>query len=217
MTDRETILRDLYTAVLEGDETRCRQAAQQSLEAGIPPLTAVEQGLTPGIREVGDRFGRMELFLPEMVLSAAAMEAAISVLEPHFAAGDRRTKAKLVIGSVKGDIHDIGKNIAIALLRVNGYDIIDLGRDVPSVQFVDEAVSRKAQVIGLSGLLTTSLPMMREVVQMLEEDGIRDQYRVIIGGGPTSQEFADSIGADGYAATAQEGVVLCNRWLGVSG
>jgi methylmalonyl-CoA mutase cobalamin-binding domain/chain len=158
----------------------------------------------------------MELFLPEMVLSATAMEAAISVLEPHFAAGDRRSKGRLVIGSVKGDIHDIGKNIAIALLRVNGYEIIDLGRDVPSVQFVDEAVSRKAQVIGLSGLLTTSLPMMREVVQMLEEDGIRDQFRVIIGGGPTSQEFADRIGADSYAATAQDGVVLCNRWLGAS-
>jgi corrinoid protein of di/trimethylamine methyltransferase len=210
----ETILEDLYEAVLNGDVDGAKEAARQSLEAGMSPLKAVHEGLTPGIREVGDRFGRMEAFLPEMVLAADAMQGALTVLRPHFGEGGGPRKGKVLIGTVKGDIHDIGKNIAIALLKVNGYEVVDLGRDVDSVAFVDKAEEEDARIIGLSGLLTTSLPMMREVIALLEEAGIRDRYHVILGGGPTNQEFADSIGASGYAATAHDGVQLCDRLIG---
>lgn len=209
------ILQQMYDAVIAGDEEECVAAAEASLEAGVRPITSIEGGLTPGIREVGDRFGRMEMFLPEMVLSAKAMQAAVGILEPHFAEGENESKGKVIIGTVKGDIHDIGKNIARALLTVNGYDVIDLGRDVDLTEFVDVAEKEGAAIIGMSGLLSTSLPLMRDTIQMLKDDEVREKYQVIIGGGPTSQEYADQIGADGYADTAFDGVDLCDRLLGI--
>jgi corrinoid protein of di/trimethylamine methyltransferase len=213
METDDAILETLRAAVLAGDVDRAVEAARRALEAGLPPIHAIEQGLNPGIREVGERFNRLEVFLPEMVLSAKAMEAAVGVLEPHLGEASRQKKGNVLIGTVKGDIHDIGKNIAIALLKVNGYQVEDLGKDVSSSDFVDRAVKSGAQLVGLSGLLTTSLPMMREVIQIMEEDGVRHRFKVIIGGGPTSQEYAREIGADGYAETAQDGVVLCDRLL----
>lgn len=215
--EQQAVLRELYDSVLQGDEERCRAAAERSLELGIPPLTAIAQGLTPGIREVGERFGRMELFLPEMVLSARAMQAAVGFLEPYFGAADSIKKGTVVIGTVKGDIHDIGKNITKALLEVNGYDVIDLGRDVPLTSFIDEAERVGAQIIGMSGLLSTSLPLMRDTVRLMKDDNVRQKYKVIIGGGPTSKEYADKIGADGYADTAYQAVLLCHRLLGIDG
>ena len=167
MDEQERILKELYASVLDGDEELARSAAEASLGAGLLPLETIDRGLTPAIREVGERFGRMELFLPEMVMSAKAMEAAVKVLEPHLAAGTASTKGRLVIGTVKGDIHDIGKNIAIALFKVNGFEVIDLGHDVAAAAFVDEALKHRAQIIGISGLLTTSLPMIREVIKIL--------------------------------------------------
>lgn len=209
------LLKQMYDSVIAGDEDACVAAAEASIESGIKPLTSIEEGLTPGIREVGDLFGKMEMFLPEMVLSAKAMQAAVGVLEPHFAEGENESKGKVIIGTVKGDIHDIGKNIARALLTVNGYDVIDLGRDVELTEFIDVAEKEDAAIIGMSGLLSTSLPLMRDTIQMLKDDEVRDQYQVIIGGGPTSQEYADEIGADGYADTAFDGVDLCDRLLGI--
>ena len=213
MNEKEQILQELYNSVIEGDVELAQQAAEKSLQAGIVPLAVVDECLTPAIRDVGERFGRMEMFLPEMVQSAKAVESAIKVLEPHFAAGGAAKKAKVLIGTVKGDIHDIGKNIAIALLKVNGFDVIDLGRDVPPATFIDEAQKIDAQIIGMSALLTTSLPIMRDVINFMVQDGVRDKYKIIIGGGPTSQEYADRIGADGYAENAYEGVLLCQRLL----
>jgi methylmalonyl-CoA mutase cobalamin-binding domain/chain len=154
------------------------------------------------------------MFLPEMVLSADAMEAAIAILEPHFEGDDAQKKGKVLIGTVQGDIHDIGKNIVIALLKVNGYEVIDMGRDVPAPELVDQAIDSGAQVVGMSALLSTSMPIMRDAIQMMVEDGVRDRFKVIIGGGPTSQEYADQIGADGYGATAYDAVKLCDGFLG---
>lgn len=211
---QQAILDQLYDAVLNGETDRCVAAAEQSLEAGIPPLMAIVQGLTPGIREVGDRFGRMELFLPEMVLSAKAMQAAVAVLEPHFSPEESIEKGTVVLGTVKGDIHDIGKNITKALLKVNGYNVVDLGRDVALTDFIDTAEKVGAKVIGMSGLLSTSLPLMRDTIRLMHDDEVREKYIVLIGGGPTSQEYADRIGADGYADTAYDAVRLCNRLLG---
>jgi 5-methyltetrahydrofolate--homocysteine methyltransferase len=215
--EQKALLHNLYEAVLAGDEDRCRALAEQSLALGLPPLAAVEEGLTPAIREVGDRFGRMELFLPEMVLSAQAMQAAVAILEPHFSAGESVKKGRVIIGTVKGDIHDIGKNITKVLLKVNGYEVFDLGRDVPLTQFIDEAEKVGAQIIGMSGLLSTSLPLMRDTIRLMHDDDVRGKYKVIIGGGPTSKEFAAKIGADGYADTAYQAVLLCNELLGLGG
>ncbi len=215
-TDAEkALLSEMYDGVIAGDEDKCVAAAEASIEAGIAPLVSIEEGLTPGIREVGDRFGRMEMFLPEMVLSANAMQAAVGVLEPHFAEGDNAKKGKIIIGTVKGDIHDIGKNIARALLTVNGYDVIDLGRDVDLTDFIDVAEKEGVDIIGMSGLLSTSLPLMRDTIKMMHDDEVREKYQVIIGGGPTSQEYADQIGADAYAETAFDGVDICDRMMGV--
>jgi trimethylamine corrinoid protein len=213
MSEKE-ILEQLYESVLGGNIEKAAEAAQQALDAKITPLKAIDGGMSPAIKEVGERFGRGEMFLPEMVSSADAMEAALAVLEPFFEGDEGDKKGKVLIGTVQGDIHDIGKNIVIALLKVNSFEVIDIGRDIASTDFVDKAVELGVEVIGLSGLLTTSLPMMRDIIEMLGDDGVRDQYKVIIGGGPTSQEYADEIGADGYGETAYSAVELCNQILG---
>jgi corrinoid protein of di/trimethylamine methyltransferase len=213
MSEKEKILQELYDSVMQGDSQKAVTAARRSLDEKISPLETIEKGMTPAIQEVGDRFGRCEMFLPEMVVSAGAMDAALKILEPHFTGTEGNKKGRVLIGTVKGDIHDIGKNIVIALLKVNSYEVIDIGRDVASTDFVDKAIEMDADIIGLSGLLTTSLPMMRDIIQMLNDDGVRNQYKVIIGGGPTSQNYADNIGADGYGGTAYNAVQLCDQLL----
>ena len=207
------ILQKLYEGVLGGVMTTAADAAQEALDAGITPLKAIDEGMSPAIREVGERFGKGEMFLPEMVASADAMEAALAILEPHFEGDEGESKGKVLIATVQGDIHDIGKNIVVALLKVNGFDVIDIGRDIASTDIVDKSVDLGVEIIGLSGLLTTSLPMMRDIIEMLDDDGVRDQYKVIIGGGPTSQDYADEIGADGYGETAYNAVELCSQLL----
>jgi len=207
------ILKKLYEGVLGGMMDSAAEAAQEALDAGLTPLKAIDEGMSPAIKEVGERFGRGEMFLPEMVASADAMEAALAILEPHFEGDEGESKGKVLIATVQGDIHDIGKNIVVALLKVNGFDVVDIGRDIASTDIVDKAVDLGVEVIGLSGLLTTSLPMMRDIIQMLDDDGVRDQYKVIIGGGPTSQEYADEISADGYGETAYSAVELCTQLL----
>jgi len=209
------ILKKLFEGVLGGVLDSAAEAAQEALDAGITPLKAIDEGMSPAIKEVGERFGKGEMFLPEMVASADAMEAALAILEPHFEGDEGESKGKVLIATVQGDIHDIGKNIVVALLKVNGFDVVDIGRDIASTDIVDKSVDLGVEVIGLSGLLTTSLPMMRDIIEMLDDDGVRDQYKVIIGGGPTSQDYADEIGADGYGETAYSAVELCNQILGL--
>ncbi len=214
--EQKRILSALADSVIDGNAEAAEQLAKESLELGIPPVTALEEGLTVGIREVGDRFGRGEAYLPEMVLGAEAMQAGIAVLEPHLGEEGARKKGRILIGTVQGDIHDIGKNIAAAVLSVNGYEVIDIGRDVSPIAFVDAIAGNGADIVGMSCLLTTSLPYMTEIIELLEETGVRDRYKLIIGGGPTNQQFADKIGADGYAETAADGVTLCDDLLGAA-
>ncbi len=214
MSENEEILNQLYQSVLQGDIQLAVDTAELSLKTNISPLTAIEEGLTAGIREIGNRFSRMEVYLPEMILSSKAMEAALEVLEPHLVGQTAKWKGRVLIGTVKGDIHDIGRKIVISLLKANGYEVIDLGRDIPAFDFVDKAKAFQPQIIGMSGLLTTSMPEMKEVIQLMVEEGIRDKYIVIIGGGPTSQDFSTQIGADGYGRTAFDAVLLCDNLLG---
>jgi len=212
MSKREEILKSLYESIISGDKDKAVLLTEQSIKAEIAPVDAIDNGLALGIKEVGDRFGRWEMFLPEMVASADAMEAAVKILEPYFEGEDTGKKGKVVIGTVQGDIHDIGMNIVIALLKVNGYEIIELGRDVPGPDFVDKAVETDAGIIGMSGLLTTSMPIMRDVIQMFVDGGDRDKFKIIVGGGPTSTEYAEEIGADGYGPTANDAVLLCDQF-----
>jgi corrinoid protein of di/trimethylamine methyltransferase len=212
---QKALLDELHDAVINGDEVRCKALALETYEVGIPPLDVIEICLSPALREVGEAFNRMDVFLPEMLVCAETMQVAVQVLEPYFNKMDQKTSGVVILGTVKGDIHDIGKNIFKALLEVNGFEVVDIGRDVAPTVFIDEAVKREAQFIAMSGLLSTSLAMMRDTIQILIDDGIRDQFKVIIGGGPTSQLYADKIGADGYADTAYDGVKLCNKLLGL--
>jgi corrinoid protein of di/trimethylamine methyltransferase len=212
---QKALLDELHDAVINGDEVRCKALALETYKIGIPPLDVIEICLSPALREVGEAFNRMDVFLPEMLVCAETMQVAVQVLEPYFNKMDQKTSGVVILGTVKGDIHDIGKNIFKALLEVNGFEVVDIGRDVAPTVFIDEAVKREAQFIAMSGLLSTSLAMMRDTIQILIDDGIRDQFKVIIGGGPTSQLYADKIGADGYADTAYDGVKLCNKLLGL--
>jgi len=215
--NQQSILNELYHAVHEGDEVKCQTYAKLAYDQGISPLDIIDTCLTPALREVGEAFNRLEVFLPEMLISAEAMESAVKVLEPYFDKETHEQKSKksiVILGTVKGDIHDIGKNIFRVLLEVNGYQVIDIGRDIAPSVFIDEAINKHANIIAMSGLMSTSLTIMRDTVQMLVDDGLREKFKVIIGGGPTSQAFAEKIGADGYGNTAYEGILLCDQLLG---
>ncbi len=210
---QQDLLDDLYQAVLAGDEAKCKAYTLSAYEQGIAPLDIIDSCLTAALREVGEAFNRLDIFLPEMLICAEAMQSAVKVLEPYFDTKSQDKKCVIILGTVKGDIHDIGKNIFRVLLEVNGYQVIDIGRDIAPTVFIDEAINKNAAIIAMSGLLSTSLSMMRDTIQLMIDDGVRDQFRVIIGGGPTSHTFAEKIGADGYADTAYEGVQLCDKLL----
>lgn len=216
MSDQKKILKGLYESVVNGDAERAKNFAQQSIEAGIEPITALQDGLTAGIKEVGNRFGQGDIYLPEMVYSAEAMQAGVDIIEPHLGGKSIETKGRILIGTVQGDVHDIGKNIAASVLSVNGYEVIDIGRNVSPATFVDQALETGVDIVGMSSLMTTSLPYLRETIELMKDDGVRDRFIVIIGGGPTNQLYADKIGADGYANTAIDGISLCDRLLGLT-
>ena len=208
MGTKNAVIDELQRAVLEGDKEGARQAAQKALEASVPPLEAVERGLNEGLRIVGDKFGRLEVFLPDLMLAANAFNSTMEVLEPAILEkGQRREPVgKVVIGTVKGDIHRIGKDIVAMLLKAAGFEVVDLGVDVPSAAFLREAAKVKADIIAMSSLLTSTMPGQREVIALLSERGQRNQHAIMVGGGPVTQEWSDQIGADAYGETAAEAV-----------
>jgi trimethylamine corrinoid protein len=198
----------IASGILDGDSAAVASAAQQALEAGEPPLELINRVLNPALKEVGDRFDRGEIYLPELILAAEAMEAAMQVIQPVLLARQETASrsGRVVIATVQGDIHDIGKNIVAALLRANGFDVLDLGRDVPAVQIVTKAHEFNADIIGLSTLLSTTMPYCRDTVRLLDELGMREQFKVFIGGGPVTPEYATSIGALYGGTHAEAGV-----------
>ena len=205
---KREIIEELRTSVIKGDSEQAQAAAQRAMEAGIDPLEAVEKGLAKGIREVGQKFQTLELFLTDMIMAAEAMTAAISVLEKNLPENTSLQKAGVVvIGTVAGDIHDIGKNIVVALMRANGFRVTDLGKDVPSRQFIEQAESLKADAIGLSALLSTTMVAQQEVVMMLRDLELKDKYPVIVGGAPVTEQWAKQIGADAYGRDANDGIM----------
>jgi corrinoid protein of di/trimethylamine methyltransferase len=186
------------------------QGVGEALKEGIKPSDIIEKGMSPGMKEVGDRFARYEIYLPEMMMAAEAWESAMKILEPKLLeSGEERKKVgKVVIGTVKGDIHSIGKNIVGAMLKMNGFEIFDLGVDVAASAFVTKAEEVGADIIAASALMSTTIPQQKNIIEHLEARGARGNYRFLVGGGSTTQEWADSIGADGYGRTAGDAVTL---------
>jgi corrinoid protein of di/trimethylamine methyltransferase len=203
------ILKQLREVVILGEPDQARELAAQALEAGVAPLTAIEEALNPGMQVVGDRYESGEYFIPDLVMSAEAMKAAMGVFEPALIARQeqRQVLGTVVIGTVEGDIHEIGKSLVATMLSAAGFQVHDLGVDV-----VQET---GANVVGLSALLTTTMLNQEAVIEALEEAGLREQVKVVIGGAPTSTDWAQTIGADAYAENANEAVGVVKGLLGV--
>lgn len=203
---REEILKDLADGVLNMDEDLTVKVAHEAVETGLDAYDAISNGLVVGMNKAGDLYEEEEYFVPELLICSDAMYAALEILRPHLKKENAEEKVGCVIGVVEGDTHDIGKNLVKIMLDVAGFEIYDLGRNVPLADFVEKAKEVGAELICLSTLMTTTMDGMATVIEMLKEEGIRDQFKVMIGGGPISQAFADKIGADGYAENAATAV-----------
>jgi corrinoid protein of di/trimethylamine methyltransferase len=206
----------LRQSVIDGDAVQSATLAQQALDDGVPPLDAIEIGLVPGLSYVGEQFGEGELFLPDMMLAARAMQKALDILEPELQAqsAQRTVVGRVVIGTVKGDIHEIGKNLVGMMLSTSGFEVHDLGVDVAPDRFVEAAREHNADIVGVSALLTTTMAGQRTVVEALVSAGLRERVRVIVGGAPASESWAKEIGADGYSEDAIGAVALARKLLG---
>ncbi|MCS7098614.1 MAG: corrinoid protein [Candidatus Methanomethyliaceae archaeon] len=214
----ESIFNELAQCVIDGNEEKARIIAKRIIEMGLDPLKAINDGLMKGMRQVGEDFSNLKIYLPEVMMAAEAMKAALSILEPKILEKKiMEERRKVVIGTVQGDIHDIGKNIVALLLKANGFEVYDLGRDVPIDEFIKRAEEVKADIIAASTLLSTSMPYMEDLIKMLEERGLRDKYIVMVGGGPVTREWAKSIGADGYGEDGDEAVRVAKELLKVRG
>lgn len=192
----------IYGAVMEGNAKGAASYVQAALDAGIPPSDILNKGCIAAMGEVGRLFEEGEMFVPEMLIAARAMQAGMNILKPHLAEGEITSAGKVVIGTVAGDLHDIGKNLVGMMLEGAGFEIVDLGTDVSAGDFVGAVKAHNPDLIGMSALLTTTMPSMRATVDALAEAGLRDRVKVIIGGAPVTQAFANEIGADGFAPDA---------------
>lgn len=203
----------ITASLVEGKPDETVNLTRQALAAGLEPLTIIDEGLTVGMNIVGDKFQTGEFFLPNLVIAASGMNQAMEILKPELESRQQETKSlgTVVIGSVAGDIHEIGKTLVGTMLSANGFQVHDMGVDVPNETFINKVKETGASILGLSALLTTTMTVQRQVINELEEAGIRDQVKVIIGGAPISQEWSDSIGADGYADDAIGAVELAKR------
>jgi corrinoid protein of di/trimethylamine methyltransferase len=218
MSENENeLFKAMSDAVVGMEEDLARQLAIEAVERKIDAYTAIERGLVEGMGRAGELFENEEYFIPELLLCSDAMYAGLDILRPHLKIEDAsQRRFKVVIGVVEGDTHDIGKNLVKIMLEASGFDVIDLGRDIPPQQFVETAVSENADVIALSTLMTTTMDAMAEVIERLQKTNVRERFKVIVGGGPISPAFADRIHADGYANSAPNAVKLVKQLAGIS-
>jgi len=207
---------DLYQAILEGNAKKAKEATERALAEGADPNELLDRYMIPAMDEVGRRFECQEYFVPELLIAARAMKTALELLTPRLAQAGGRKAGKVIIGTVKGDIHDIGKNLVASMLEGGGFEVTDLGVDVPAEKFVEAVGNQENVIVAMSALLTTTMGYMREVIKALEQAGIRSRVKVMIGGAPITQRFADEIGADGYSENASGAVVLARRLLGLA-
>lgn len=214
----QDMLQQITSSIIDGDPDTAVALTRDALQAGLEPLAIINQGLVPGMTVVGERFESGEYFLPNLVIAGSAMQMAMDILEPELKQRqqERTSLGKVVIGTVHGDIHEIGKSLVATMLSANGFEVIDLGVDVTTANFVSTVKENSAHLLGLSALLTTTMTVQREVIEALSEAGIRDRVKVLVGGAPVSKEWADTIGADGYAEDAMAAVNLAKRLVGVS-
>jgi 5-methyltetrahydrofolate--homocysteine methyltransferase len=211
--DRMNVNKKLYDAVIHGDATQVTELARRALADGVDPRRLVEGTMVPAMDEVGARFARGEFFIPELLICARAMKAGMGLIRPLLAEGGAGYAGCVVIGTVYGDQHDIGKNLVASMLEGGGFEVVDLGFDVAPDRFVRTVIEHKADLIGLSALLTTTMPMMRTVIEEVERAALRGHTKIMIGGAPITRRFADEIGADGYAADAGSAVTLARSLL----
>ena len=202
----EPIIKAIYQGVLDGQSQVIQQNVQAALDANIPASVILNEGIIAAMAKVGQFFEEGEYFVPEMLIAARAMQAGLSLLKPHLKESNVQSAGKVVIGTVKGDLHDIGKNLVAMMLEGAGFEIVDLGTDVPPERFVAAVRDNGAQIVGLSALLTTTMPSMKATLEALREAGLRDRVKVIIGGAPITQDYADQIGADGFSPDASRAV-----------
>lgn len=214
---KEELLEALSECVVEMEDEEVVDVANEYLEAGYPAFDGIMDGLVDGMNKASDLYDAEEYFVTDVLLCSDAMYAGLDVLRPHLPADDTGVeKPKVVIGVVEGDTHDIGKNLVKIMLDTAGFEMYDLGRDVPLDNFVDQAVEVGASIICMSTLMTTTMIGMKTVIDKLKERGIRDQFKIMIGGSPISQKYADEIGADGYSVNAVEAVKLAKRLMGIA-
>ncbi|MEE8541508.1 MAG: corrinoid protein [Desulfobacterales bacterium] len=205
----EAIISDLCKAVQSGDVEKVQALVKSAIDQGMAPLDILENGLRMAMVEVGKKFEVLEIFLPEMILAADAMTAGVDILQPYLkVAGAGISESVILLGTIEGDVHDIGKNIVGIMLQGNGFKVVDLGYDVPVLTFVDRAAELKPDIVGMSALMTTTMVHMPRVIKALEDRGLREQVKVIVGGAPVLPAWAQDIGADGYGENANEAVEL---------
>ncbi|MFN8598482.1 MAG: corrinoid protein [Anaerolineae bacterium] len=212
----EELFAAMKQSIIDGDEEAAAEVARRSLEAGIDPLEAINRGYVEGMSYVGDQFAQGEMFLPDMMLAAEAMKAAVGVLEPEMQkrGTQRQMLGKVVLGTVKGDIHEIGKNLVATMLSASGFEVYDLGVDVPFEKFIEKAREVNADIIGMSALLTTTMTGQRTVIEMLDDMGMRPKVKVMVGGAPVTRSWAAEIGADGMSEDAMGAVTLAKKLVG---
>jgi 5-methyltetrahydrofolate--homocysteine methyltransferase len=208
------VLEKISEELQSGNYRVVPKLVQDALDAKIPPSKILSDGLVAGMDVVGDKFRRDELFMPEVLISAKAMQAGMEILRPRLIESGAKLAGKIVLGTVKGDLHDIGKNLVGMLMEGAGYEVIDLGTDVPSDKFVDAVKTNKPNLVGLSALLTTTMPRMKEVIESLVEAGVRNSVKVVVGGAPVTEKFAKDIGGDGYAPDAASAVEKARELIG---
>jgi 5-methyltetrahydrofolate--homocysteine methyltransferase len=203
----------LHQAVLDGDQKAARSLTEAMLAEGVAPLDMITKAMVPAMDEVGRRFECEEYFVPELLLSARAMKASMELLRPLLTASGAQPAGRVVIGTVKGDLHDIGKNLVASMLEGGGFEVVDLGADVAPEKFIEAVRQSGAQIVALSALLTVTMPSMRTTIDALNQAGIRNQVKVMVGGAPVTSQFATEIGADGYSENASAAVQLARKLM----
>jgi trimethylamine corrinoid protein len=207
----QDLLNELRDALLgEASYEKVEEITEQVIAQGVDPLEAIDVA-SGAMKEIGDQFAAFEIFLPDLMIAGEKMKRCIDTLQPHIKADDAKVEARIVLGTVSGDLHDIGKNLVATMLTVGGFHVVDVGVNVAPLDFVKAARDQRANIIALSSLMTNSLPYQKEVIDLLREMGQRDKYYVIVGGGPVTPEFATKIGADGWAENAASAVGLCEQ------